>query len=46
VLFNYYVGQVIGKLGAGNIFMVMAILHPLSALILWTMVRREKVRPM
>jgi len=43
VLFNYYVGQVIGKLGAGNIFMVMAILHPLSALILWFMVRREKV---
>lgn len=43
VLFNYYVGQVIGRLGAGNIFMVMAVLHPLSALILWTMVKREKV---
>ncbi|OQP46869.1 MFS transporter [Niastella yeongjuensis] len=42
VLFNYYVGQVIGRLGAGNIFMLMAILHPLSALILWTMVRKEK----
>lgn len=42
VLFNYYVGQVIGKLGAGNIFMLMAVLHPLSALILWTMVRKEK----
>jgi ACS family hexuronate transporter-like MFS transporter len=43
VLFNYYVGQMIGKLGAGNIFLIMAILHPLAALILWAMVRREKV---
>jgi ACS family hexuronate transporter-like MFS transporter len=42
VLFNYYVGQVIGKLGAGNIFMLMSILHPLAALILWTMVKKEK----
>jgi ACS family hexuronate transporter-like MFS transporter len=43
VLFNYYVGQMIGKLGAGSIFMIMAVLHPLAALLLWTMVRRERV---
>lgn len=43
VLFNYYVGQMIGKLGAGSIFMIMAVLHPLAALILWAMVRRERV---
>jgi ACS family hexuronate transporter-like MFS transporter len=43
VLFNYYVGQMMGKLGAGSIFMIMAVLHPLAALILWSLVRREKV---
>lgn len=43
VLFNYYVGQMIGRLGAGSIFMIMAVLHPLASLILWAMVRREKV---
>ena len=42
VLFNYFVGQFIGTLGAGKIFIVMAFLHPLAVLILWTMVRREK----
>lgn len=41
VLFNYYVGQFIGTLGAGKLFMVMALLHPLAALLLWTMVRPE-----
>jgi MFS transporter, ACS family, hexuronate transporter len=44
VLFNYYVGQMIGKLGAGSIFMIMAVLHPLAALLLWAMVKREKVK--
>jgi len=41
MLFNYYVGQVMGKVGAGTIFAVMAVLHPLATLVLWTMVRRE-----
>ncbi len=46
VLFNYFVGQFIGTLGAEKIFMVMAFLHPLAVLILWTMTRRETPQPM
>ncbi|MBL7755874.1 MAG: MFS transporter [Chitinophagaceae bacterium] len=42
VLFNYFVGQFMGTLGAGKIFIAMAFLHPLAVLILWTMVRPEK----
>lgn len=42
VLFNYFVGQFIGKLGAEKIFIAMAFLHPLAVLILWTMVRKER----
>ncbi len=42
VLFNYFVGQFIGTLGAEKIFIAMAFLHPLAVVILWTMVRPEK----
>ncbi|TDO22907.1 MFS transporter [Pedobacter duraquae] len=42
VLFNYFVGQFMGKVGAENIFMVMAFLHPIGVLILWTMIKPEK----
>ncbi len=42
VLFNYFVGQFMGTIGAANIFIAMAFLHPLAVLILWTMVRPEK----
>ena len=42
VLFNYFVGQFIGTLGAEKIFIAMAFLHPIAVLILWTMVRPEK----
>ncbi len=42
MLFNYFVGQVIGTIGAPQMFAVMAFLHPLAALVLWTMVRREQ----
>ena len=42
ILFNYFVGQVMGTLGAANMFVIMALLHPLAALVLWTMVRREQ----
>lgn len=41
VLFNYFVGQFMGTLGAGKIFIVMAFLHPLAVFILWLMVRPE-----
>lgn len=42
VLFNYFVGQFMGTLGAEKIFIAMAFLHPIAVLILWTMVRPEK----
>lgn len=44
VLFNYFVGQMIGSLGVGTIFIAMAFMHPIAVLILWTMVRKEKVK--
>ena len=44
VLFNYVIGQLLGTLGAGKIFVVMAFLHPVAVLILWTMVRPEKIK--
>ncbi len=42
VLFNYFVGQLIGTLGAGKIFTFMAFLHPIAVLLLWTVIRKEK----
>lgn len=42
VLFNYFVGQFIGKIGSDKLFLVMAFLHPIAVLILWKMVRPEK----
>jgi ACS family hexuronate transporter-like MFS transporter len=42
VLFNYFVGQFMGTLGAEKIFIVMAFLHPIAVLMLWTMVKPEK----
>jgi ACS family hexuronate transporter-like MFS transporter len=45
VLFNYFVGQFIGTIGAEKIFLVMAFLHPAAVLILWTMTRRENPKP-
>lgn len=41
VLFNYFVGQFMGTLGAEKIFIAMSFLHPIAVLILWTMVRPE-----
>ncbi|NQD71052.1 MFS transporter [Sphingobacterium shayense] len=42
VLFNYFVGQMMGSLGAGTIFIAMAFMHPVAVFILWTMVKKEK----
>lgn len=42
VLFNYFVGQMIGTIGADKIFIAMAFLHPIAAVILWAVVRVEK----
>jgi len=42
MLFNYFVGQVIGTVGTSTMFAIMACMHPLAALVLWTMTRREQ----
>lgn len=44
VLFNYFVGQMIGTIGADKIFIAMAFLHPIAAIVLWAVVRVEKPR--
>ncbi len=45
VLFNFFVGEFIGTLGAEKIFIAMAFMHPIAVLILWTMVKPEKPGP-
>lgn len=42
MIFNTYVGRMMETVGAAKIFTVMALLHPLAALVLWTMVRPER----
>jgi len=42
VVFNTYVGQMMTSFGPGRVFAAMALLHPLAAVVLWTMTRREK----
>lgn len=44
VIFNYFVGQLLGTIGAEYIFISMAFLHPIAVLILWTMIRKESPR--
>jgi ACS family hexuronate transporter-like MFS transporter len=41
IVFNNYVGRMMQSFGSGRIFLVMALLHPVAAVILWTMTRRE-----
>jgi ACS family hexuronate transporter-like MFS transporter len=41
VVFNTYVGDMIARYGAGRVFAVMALLHPLAAVVLWLMTRPE-----
>jgi MFS transporter, ACS family, hexuronate transporter len=41
IVFNNYVGDAMATIGSARIFAVMAILHPLAAIVLWSMVRPE-----
>ena len=45
IVFNAYVGKMMQTVGASQIFAIMAVLHPLAVLVLWTMVRPEKPNP-
>ncbi len=42
VVFNTYVGEMMTSFGPARVFAAMAILHPLAAVLLWTMTRRER----
>ncbi len=42
VLFNYFVGQLMGTIGSEKIFLTMAVMHPIAVLLLWVMVRKER----
>lgn len=42
VVFNTFVGDMMASFGPGRVFAVMALLHPLAALVLWTMTKKEK----
>ncbi len=44
VVFNTYVGEMMTKLGPGPVFAAMAALHPIAAVLLWTMTRRERAK--
>src|SRR5690606_855007 len=44
VLFNTFVGAFIGTIGASKIFIAMAALHPIALLLLWTIIRKERVK--
>ena len=41
VVFNTFVGDMLARFGPGRVFATMALLHPLAAVLLWTMTRRE-----
>jgi len=42
IIFNSLVGHLMQSLGSTRIFILMAFLHPVATLLLWTMVRRER----
>jgi MFS transporter, ACS family, hexuronate transporter len=42
MVFNVYVGRLMDTFGSAQIFIVLALLHPLAAIILTTTVRREQ----
>jgi ACS family hexuronate transporter-like MFS transporter len=42
VVFNTFVGDMMTSFGPAKVFAVMALLHPLAALLLWTMARKER----
>jgi ACS family hexuronate transporter-like MFS transporter len=45
VIFNACVGDAMATVGPAPIFAVMALLHPAAAVVLWRMVRPERVEP-
>jgi ACS family hexuronate transporter-like MFS transporter len=46
MVFNKFVGNLMGTYGSERIFMVLAVLHPIAAIILTSTVRKEQPRRM
>lgn len=42
VLFNAFVGSLMGSIGAEKIFLVMGLLHPLALLLVWVIIKKEQ----
>lgn len=42
VIFNYFVGELMGSIGSEMIFLVMAFLHPLALLVLYVFIKPER----
>lgn len=42
VLFNFFVGEYIGTIGASKVFIAMAFMHPLAVFVLWKFVKKER----
>ncbi len=43
--FNTFVGEAMATFGPSRVFLLMAFLHPLASVVLWTMVRKESPPP-
>ncbi len=41
VVFNTYVGEMLTRFGPERVFAAMAVMHPIAAVLLWTMTRKE-----
>ena len=41
IVFNHYVGEAMQNLGMAQMFLIMAFLHPIAAVVLWTCTRPE-----
>lgn len=41
MFFNTFVGEAMATFGPARVFILMAFLHPLASIVLWTMVRKE-----
>ncbi len=45
IVFNFYVGRLMDTFGSAQVFTVLALLHPIAAIILTTMVQKEQPEP-
>lgn len=43
IFMNYFTARYIGTIGTEKVFFVLALLHPIAVLILWTVIRKEKI---